>query len=70
MYVLDEVKDYSRHESMTFVDLLEALGRVAEMKCIPPVLDMREFGYQNAFEWAVDKERKGEEGVKTSEIFK
>ncbi|GFH24772.1 uncharacterized protein HaLaN_22626, partial [Haematococcus lacustris] len=32
MYVLDEVKDYQRYSSVTFVDFLEALARVADMK--------------------------------------
>lgn len=66
----DEVKDYGRYESFTFVDMLEGLGRMADKKCIPSMIDISDAGYQNVFEWAVDKEQKGEEGEKTNQIFK
>mgnify|MGYP006304423505 CR=1 FL=1 len=44
MIVLDEVKDYSRYISLTFIDFLEALGRAADMKSLPSPQDIEEAG--------------------------
>lgn len=44
MYVLDEIKDYSRYTSLTFVDFLEALGRTADMKSLPSAQELEEAG--------------------------
>lgn len=57
MAVLDEIKDYGRYTSLTFVDFLEALGRVADMKSLPLDSDLDSAGYNNILEWALDKER-------------
>jgi hypothetical protein len=35
MYVYDEVKDFVRNTSITFVDFLEALCRLADVKPLP-----------------------------------
>ena len=32
---MDEIKDYQKYTSITFIDMLEALGRVADMKNLP-----------------------------------
>ncbi|GMH33927.1 hypothetical protein BSKO_01761 [Bryopsis sp. KO-2023] len=69
MIVQDEVKDFGKYESMTFVDMLEGLGRVAEMKSLPSMLDLDDAGYENMFEWAAEKEQKGEEGEK-QDVFR
>ncbi|KAL6756926.1 hypothetical protein V8C86DRAFT_2637564 [Haematococcus lacustris] len=76
MYVLDEVKDYQRYSSVTFVDFLEALARVADMKSLPEEADLEAAGYTNILEWAMDKERlegsadKSEGGAGNSDIFR
>lgn len=69
MCTQDEVKDYAKYESFTFVDLLEGLGRVADMKTIPSALDLDEAGYENIFLWALDKEQKGEDD-QSADIFR
>lgn len=46
MYVIDEVKDYQRYTSLTFIDFLEALGRCADMKSLPPQADIEAAGGQ------------------------
>lgn len=35
MLTVDEIKDYNKYTSLTFIDFLEALGRVADMKSLP-----------------------------------
>ena len=45
MMVVDEIKDYSRHEALSFVDFLEALARVAELKSLPSFSDLADAGY-------------------------
>ena len=35
MATIDEIKDYAKYTSLTFIDFLEALGRVADMKNLP-----------------------------------
>ncbi|WIA12059.1 hypothetical protein OEZ85_012136 [Tetradesmus obliquus] len=57
MFVIDEVKDYSRYTCLTFVDFLEALGRVADAKSLPTASDLDAAGYPSILEWALDKER-------------
>jgi len=44
MFVLDEVKDYARYTSLTFIDFLEALGRAADMKSLPGPEDLEQAG--------------------------
>jgi hypothetical protein len=44
MGVIDEVKDYQRYTCITFVDMLEALGRVADMKSLPSKVDIEAAG--------------------------
>ena len=45
MMVVDEIKDFARHESLSFVDFLEALARVAELKSLPSFSDLEDAGY-------------------------
>ena len=45
MMVIDEIKDFARHESLSFVDFLEALARVAELKSLPSFSDLEDAGY-------------------------
>ena len=40
MYTIDEIKDYTKYSCITFVDFLEALGRVADMKSLPSSSDL------------------------------
>ena len=40
MMVADEIAQWAKYETMTFVDFLEALGRVADMKSWPSVADV------------------------------
>ena len=35
MIVIDYIKDFERHISITMVDFLEALGRLADIKALP-----------------------------------
>lgn len=44
MFVLDEVKEYSRYTSLTMIDFLEALGRCADMKSLPSPDDIEAAG--------------------------
>ena len=44
MMVIHEIKDFSRHESISFVDFLEALARVAELKSLPSFSDLEDAG--------------------------
>ncbi|GAX81636.1 hypothetical protein CEUSTIGMA_g9064.t1 [Chlamydomonas eustigma] len=57
MQTIDEIKDYPKYISITFVDFMEALGRVAEMKSLPPLADLGPAGFDNIMDWAVEKER-------------
>ncbi len=45
MLVVDEIKDFARHEALSFVDFLEALARVAELKSLPSYSDLEDAGY-------------------------
>ena len=45
MLVVDEIKDFGRHEALSFVDFLEALARVAELKSLPSYSDLEDAGY-------------------------
>jgi hypothetical protein len=44
MQTIDEVKDFPRYTSLTFVDFLEALGRVADTKSLPLESDLESAG--------------------------
>ena len=57
MQIVDEIKDYARYTSFTWVDLLEALGRVADMKSLPLDSDLEAAGYPSILDWAIEKER-------------
>lgn len=48
MMVVDEIKDFARHESLSFVDFLEALARVAELKSLPSFSDLQDAGYADS----------------------
>ena len=41
---IDEIKDYPKYTSITFIDMLEALGRVADMKSMPMESDLEAAG--------------------------
>eukprot|EP00891_Asterochloris_glomerata_P005689 jgi/Astpho2/5689/fgenesh1_pg.00079_%23_100_t len=56
MSTVDELKDYTKHEALSFVDFLEAIGRVADMKPLPSRSELDEAGYDNVLAWATDKE--------------
>ena len=44
MATIDEIKDYAKYTSLTFIDFLEALGRVADMKNLPLESDLEAAG--------------------------
>ena len=44
MGTIDEIKDYQKYTSITFVDMLEALGRVADMMSLPSQSDLEAAG--------------------------
>lgn len=54
MSTIDEVKDYAKFESLTFVDLLEALGQVANSKHLPLMSDLQEAGI-SSLQWVLAK---------------
>jgi hypothetical protein len=54
MSTIDEAKDFARFESLTFVDLLEALGQVANNKHLPLAIDLQEAGI-SSLQWALAK---------------
>lgn len=56
MWVQDEVKDYAKYESLYFVDFLEALGRVADLKALPAQSELERNGYSDVFEWLRSRE--------------
>ncbi|DBA81483.1 TPA: hypothetical protein ACH3X1_007263 [Trebouxia sp. C0004] len=56
MLVVDEIKDFGRHEALSFVDFLEALARVAELKSLPSYSDLEDAGYDNILAWQFDRE--------------
>eukprot|EP00191_Tetraselmis_sp_GSL018_P024515 CAMPEP_0177627972 /NCGR_PEP_ID=MMETSP0419_2-20121207/31498_1 /TAXON_ID=582737 /ORGANISM="Tetraselmis sp., Strain GSL018" /LENGTH=1910 /DNA_ID=CAMNT_0019129181 /DNA_START=17 /DNA_END=5750 /DNA_ORIENTATION=+ len=71
MAVIDELKDFVKYESMLFIDFLEAIGRVADMKFIPAASDLQNSGYENVLQWSLAKEQLGEaEIVEEGSIFK
>ena len=41
MFVADEIGSYSKFESFTFIDFLEVLGRIAELKSWPSVEEIQ-----------------------------
>eukprot|EP00879_Flechtneria_rotunda_P024201 GHRR01025649.1.p1 GENE.GHRR01025649.1~~GHRR01025649.1.p1 ORF type:complete len:986 (+),score=357.96 GHRR01025649.1:892-3849(+) len=47
MFVIDGIKDYSRYTSLTLIDFLEALGRVADFKSLPTASDLDAAAYAN-----------------------
>jgi hypothetical protein len=57
MMTVDEIKDYTKYSSFSFIDMLEGLGRVADMKSLPLESELEAAGYNNVLEWAIDKER-------------
>lgn len=46
-----------RYTSLSFIDFLEALGRVADAKSLPTASDLDAAGYSSVLEWALEKER-------------
>ncbi|KAG1678758.1 hypothetical protein FOA52_012798 [Chlamydomonas sp. UWO 241] len=57
MMTIDEIKDYQKYSSFSFIDMLEGLGRIADMKSLPLESELEAAGYNNVMEWAIDKER-------------
>lgn len=52
MWVQDEIKDYGKYESLSFIDFLEGVGRVAHLKALPTFVDLERLGYSDVFEWS------------------
>ena len=55
MTTIDEIKDYSKYESLTFIDMLEALGIIADMKALPLGSDLAAADI-NILEWQLAKQ--------------
>ncbi|MEW5317782.1 MAG: hypothetical protein WDW38_009052 [Sanguina aurantia] len=71
MFVVDEIKDYAKYTCLSFVDFLEALGRVADMKSLPSESDLAAGNFETILDWAMEKERnEGESADAMAEIFK
>ena len=51
MIVVDELKDENRWRQLTFVDFLDALGRVADAFCFPFPADLKRMGWDNMYEY-------------------
>jgi len=51
MFVVDEIKDFARLTSLTFIDFLEALGRTADMKSLPNLEDIQAAGARASLAW-------------------
>ena len=49
-----QIRDFARVESLQFIDFLEALGMVADMKHLPLASDLDAAGI-NILQWAVAK---------------
>jgi hypothetical protein len=47
MMTMDEIKDYAKYSSFTFIDFLEGLGRVADMKSMPLEVELESAGEEN-----------------------
>jgi hypothetical protein len=54
MATIEEVRDFSRFESLTFIDFLEAIALVADMKHLPLASDLSAAG-MNILQWAIAK---------------
>lgn len=59
MMVIDEVKDFAKFESMTFIDFLEALSRVADQRELPTPDEVSAWGFSNVLEWKLARESGG-----------
>ncbi len=55
-----------RYTSLTFIDFMEALGRVADMKTLPTASDLADSGFASIMEWALEKERYEVKPIATS----
>ena len=51
MWVQDEIKDYIRYESLSFIDFLEALARVADRKALPNRYELDRSGFRDIMDW-------------------
>ena len=54
MSTIDEIKDFAKFESLTFVDFLEALGLMADVKQLPLASDLSDAD-MNSLQWAIAK---------------
>jgi hypothetical protein len=54
MTTVDEVRDFAKYESLLFIDFLEALGHIADMKVLPLVSDLQE-AEMNILDWQIAK---------------
>ena len=73
MNVADEIGDRTRFESMTFMDFLEALARVADQLILPTDAQVEAMGLKSALQWALQVEagdRGKYDGVTVDEYHK
>eukprot|EP00210_Caulerpa_lentillifera_P000601 g582.t1 len=59
MWVQDEIKDYAKYESLSFVDFLEALARSADLKLLPTRFELEASGYRDISKWMRDSSNEG-----------
>mmetsp|Transcript_30148 Transcript_30148/g.41742 ORF Transcript_30148/g.41742 Transcript_30148/m.41742 type:complete len:249 (+) Transcript_30148:2-748(+) len=63
MKVVEEIMDYERYTALTFVDFLEALGRVADTKMIPTDEELTKAGYSNRYAWYLEDKQSPTESI-------
>ena len=51
MMVNDEIAQWAKYETLTFIDFLDALGRVADMLSWPSMADVKAMGFEDALQW-------------------
>lgn len=52
MTTIDEIRDFAKYESLLFIDFLEALGHIADMKILPLASDLAELD-MDVLEWQI-----------------
>ena len=57
MQFSDEYKDALKVQSLTFVDLLEALGIIADRISLPTANELEQLGYASILEWHLDRDK-------------
>eukprot|EP00899_Mesostigma_viride_P012886 jgi/Mesvir1/21599/Mv04029-RA.1 len=62
MQVVDDLQDRRRNESLTFVDFLEALGRIADLRGLPTQEQVKASGFPDIYAFMYDNTARLEHG--------